>query len=829
MRRAVLVFLALVSLSPSRAVFAAASCPKDPSLNGPPVANADSYPYPYTNPLTVVANDYDPDGDPIEIDQVLSWTPPNATWEIVDSRRSVKFVLPDGITTGSFRYSIRDGVNADRPEATATIATAGKQVDFAASCTGPKCSFTALPLDPNGIRYYAWKFNDLVVPYWTGVNYYLEFPWLPPGATQTHQVTLTVSYYDGAEGRITKPVTVTGLQHDATYTVRPTNYGQGAIDSLRETVELTDSTFPDNTNTSRYLFTFQSTGAFSGDPLLQNPGLLPARTNLLFTAPGTFEISFRVDRQTSTDGVRWFPSGDPPITVGKRLLTVVDGPPAARFGVVKNNGQSFTFDPSDSFQTSRDDRVFNATDYQFEWDFGDGEVGTSACPGSSPQAVTHVYKRSGNYTVYFKITDVVGGHTNTANAAVTVDNIPPVAAFDYTCAGLTCAFDGAASDDEDGIQSWDWTFGDGTTQSAEQVTRTFAAPGCYQIDLRVTDLAGSATTKRRTVTVSSVQPALPGNITVDSHPLNGWTKSDLNGILEPDEIVMVEPSRAVSTSAAMTGTIQNYNGPSVAVYPLYDTQANYGTPAIGARTNCWATGDCYLISASAGARPAQHWDATLRETNSVLGTADFLVHIGDTFTDVPRSNSFYRYVEAMAHWGITSGCAPRQFCPSTSSRRDFVIFLMRSRNAKLNIQAPACTTPPFADIPCSDFGAPYILQAKQLGATNGCDGVNFCPNNPISRAEVAVMVIKALGITPPPCGDFFADVQCTPTTTTPKHWAADFISELYRRGLTTGCSTQPRNFCPNDVVTRDAMSAFAIRAFDLGIAFSECAPGVPVQ
>lgn len=35
-----------------------------------------------------------------------------------------------------------------------------------------------------------------------------------------------------------------------------------------------------------------------------------------------------------------------------------------------------------------------------------------------------------------------------------------------------------------------------------------------------------------------------------------------------------------------------------------------------------------------------------------------------TFTDVPTTHVFFRFVEALARSGITGGCAPGQFCPS---------------------------------------------------------------------------------------------------------------------------------------------------------------------
>lgn len=43
------------------------------------------------------------------------------------------------------------------------------------------------------------------------------------------------------------------------------------------------------------------------------------------------------------------------------------------------------------------------------------------------------------------------------------------------------------------------------------------------------------------------------------------------------------------------------------------------------------------------------------------------LHVGGSFGDVPRGSPFYRFVEALLHRGVTSGCGPGAFCPQASS------------------------------------------------------------------------------------------------------------------------------------------------------------------
>lgn len=51
----------------------------------------------------------------------------------------------------------------------------------------------------------------------------------------------------------------------------------------------------------------------------------------------------------------------------------------------------------------------------------------------------------------------------------------------------------------------------------------------------------------------------------------------------------------------------------------------------------------------------------------------------------------------------------------------------------------------------------------------------------------------------------FADIGTT-------YWAKSFIDILFARGVTSGCAGDPPRFCPENLVTRDQMAVFLIRA-----------------
>jgi thermitase len=83
------------------------------------------------------------------------------------------------------------------------------------------------------------------------------------------------------------------------------------------------------------------------------------------------------------------------------------------------------------------------------------------------------------------------------------ENIPPVAAFTYICDGLTCDFDGSDSYDiDDGIATYGWDFGDGTTGSGVSATHAYLTAGTYTVSLTVTDNGGLTAADTAIVTVT---------------------------------------------------------------------------------------------------------------------------------------------------------------------------------------------------------------------------------------------------------------------------------------------------------------------------------------
>ena len=106
-------------------------------------------------------------------------------------------------------------------------------------------------------------------------------------------------------------------------------------------------------------------------------------------------------------------------------------------------------------------------------------------------------------------------------------NNPPTASFTFNCTDLACSFNGSGSSDSDGsIDSWEWDFDDGNTDSGAIVNHEYTAGGTYTVTLTVTDDDGATNSDPEDVTVSSGGGG-DISLTATGYKVRGLQKADL--------------------------------------------------------------------------------------------------------------------------------------------------------------------------------------------------------------------------------------------------------------------------------------------------------------
>ena len=98
----------------------------------------------------------------------------------------------------------------------------------------------------------------------------------------------------------------------------------------------------------------------------------------------------------------------------------------------------------------------------------------------------------------------------------------------------------------------------------------------------------------------------------------------------------------------------------------------------------------------------------------------------------------------------------------------------------------------------------------QMGAISGYPDNTFKPDNPITRAEFAVVLVKAFDLEAA-TGKVFDD--------TASHWAKDYIATAAANGIVTGYSET--EFGPDDLITREQMAVMIVKAAKMSLLTGE--------
>ncbi|MGF1668415.1 MAG: S8 family serine peptidase [Acidimicrobiia bacterium] len=373
---------------------------------------------------------------------------------------------------------------------------------------------------------------------------------------------------------------------------------------------------------------------------------------------------------------------------------------------------------------------------------------------------------------------VVDGATGTINAAPGVVMLDPVEGSQVS--GDTVLR--AAATDDTGVVSVRFSIGStvlGTdTNGADGWTMPWnissLPDGPVTVTARATDGAGLTATDSVVVEVDRPDPAV--------------------SLTAPSDGSIVAGLVAIAATAANATQVEFFvDGESIGL----DSSSDGGWTAV------WDTAgfaeDAHVVSAVAlgPTGPDAADEITLVVDN--LGP-------GGTFVDDDFSEH-QADIEAFAAAGVTRGCNPPnfdRFCPDDPvTRGQMAAFLNRA------IGLEASSGDRFLDDDESVFEADIEALAA-AGITLGCNpprNDRFCADDQVTRAQMAAFLVRGFNLPPEP-GDRFADDNGSVFE--------EDIEALAAAGITRGCNP-PFNdrFCPEDTVSRAQMASFIVRALGL--------------
>ncbi len=181
------------------------------------------------------------------------------------------------------------------------------------------------------------------------------------------------------------------------------------------------------------------------------------------------------------------------------------------------------------------------------------------------------------------------------------------------------------------------------------------------------------------------------------------------------------------------------------------------------------------------------------------------------FADVPDSYWAKSFIERLFFAQVTGGCGgtPLNYCPEQNVTRAQLAVFILKAKYGAAYTPPAATGTVFLDVPQGSFAAAFIEALAAEGITGGCGNGNYCPNTVITRDQMAVLLLRAEH------GNSYTPPAATGlfTDVPASHWAASWIEQLVAEGITGGCGSN--NYCPSMPVTRAQMAVFLVTTFNL--------------
>ena len=105
------------------------------------------------------------------------------------------------------------------------------------------------------------------------------------------------------------------------------------------------------------------------------------------------------------------------------------------------------------------------------------------------------------------------------------------------------------------------------------------------------------------------------------------------------------------------------------------------------------------------------------------------------------------WIEALRKDGITGGCGPNLYCPEDPvTRGQMAVFLLKAKYGSSYTPPAVGASTGFNDVPTTHWAAPWIKQLAAEGITGGCGTGIYCPENPVTRAEMAVFLVRTFNL-----------------------------------------------------------------------------------
>ncbi len=271
------------------------------------------------------------------------------------------------------------------------------------------------------------------------------------------------------------------------------------------------------------------------------------------------------------------------------------------------------------------------------------------------------------------------------------------------------------------------------------------------------------------------------------------------------------------------------NGPNACTYSVAPgTTTVDDTGGISAYTVTPSSPDCvwgaatdspWITITTASGTGTGTGTLTIAPNTTGLGRSGNLLIAGQTipitergttqvFADVPPSAYYFDAVNILYSKGITAGCStnPLNYCPNDTLTRAEMAIFV-VRSIYGNDNFMYSPTAYYNDVPSGSFGFQWIQKLNELGITAGCGNGDYCPNTIVTRDDMAIFLVRSrLGSATP------FNYNPTPyfTDVPTNYFAFPWIQRIKQDQITGGCTDT--TYCPSTAVDRGDLAILLVRS-----------------
>ena len=177
------------------------------------------------------------------------------------------------------------------------------------------------------------------------------------------------------------------------------------------------------------------------------------------------------------------------------------------------------------------------------------------------------------------------------------------------------------------------------------------------------------------------------------------------------------------------------------------------------------------------------------------------VDVSDLFSDIARDAWYKDAIQYAYDNGLMTGVSATEFAPEATTTRAMIVSILARLEGVTTAQAAG-----FADVDDNDWYATAVNWAANVGVVNGYEDNTFRPNQPITREQLAAILMNYAACIGQ---DVSARASLDNYTDQPSAWATETMSWAVAEGLISGVTADTLQ--PQGAATRAQVAAILQR------------------